>query len=187
MLRHLFASAVIGLISLSALAACPTSHFEPSVELGSYFPGSEKILAEQLSASPDAELALVYVELSARDPELGPAYLLTVVRQGLHGDGMLFLNWLKNGKPVSRQVRMSADQVRTVIAEVTPILLGTRYSNKECTVRYTHGVYAQMAVENPERGLIGGQVFTPMEDSEAGRALAIGRMLKKRALLGEVD
>jgi hypothetical protein len=42
-----------------------------------------------------------------------------------------------------------------------------------------------MAVEQPGRGLVGGQAFGPIEESEVGKAVAIGRMLKKHALSGK--
>ncbi len=34
-------------------------------------------------------------------------------------------------------------------------------------------------------GLIGGEVYSPMEEWEAGKAVAIGRMLKARVLTEE--
>lgn len=185
MICNILAFTAIGTFSASAIAACPTNHFEPSFNLGAYFPGSDKILAEQLSAEPDAELALMYVEFGRRDPEFGSVYMISIVRYGLNGAGNLLLNRIKDGKPVSRQVRMSASKVRAIIEEVTPALLKTRYSPTECNVHYTHGVYSQMAVEHPGRGLIGGEVFSPIEDSEAGKVVAIGRKLKERALSGE--
>lgn len=185
MICNILAFAAIGTFSASAIAACPRNHFEPSFNLGAYFPGSDKILAEQMSAGHDAELALMYVEFGRRDPEFGSTYMVSIVRYGLQGAGTLLLNQIKDGKPVSRQVRMSASEVRGIIEEVTPTLLKTRYSPSECAVHYTHGVYSQMAVEHPGRGLVGGEVFSPIEDSEAGKVVAIGRKLKERALSGE--
>jgi hypothetical protein len=185
MMRNFLASIVVGTISASAIAACPTNHFEPSFDIGGNFPGSDRILSAQLSAAPDAELALIFVEFGRRDPEFGSVYMVSLVRQGLHGGGTLFLSRIKDGKPISHHVRMSADEVRTTIEEVTPTLLKTHYSPTECPVHYTHGIYSQLAVEHPGRGLIGGQVFSPMEDSEAGKVVAIGRKLKERALSGQ--
>jgi len=185
MMRNILASIIACTISASAIAACPTNHFEPTFDLGGHFPGSDRILAAQLSAAPDAELALMFVEFGRRDPEFGSVYMVSVVRQGLHGDGTLFLNRIKDGNPVSHHVRMSAAEVRTTIEEVAPTLLKTHYSQTECPVHYTHGIYSQMAVEYPGRGLVGGQVFSPMETSEAGKIVAIGRKLKERALSGQ--
>jgi len=185
MIRKLLTSAVIWGISLSAMASCPTSHFEPSVEMFSFFPGVDQILAEQLTATSDAELALVYVEFGTREPGFGSAYLVSLVRQRGSGDGMLFLNRLKDGKPVSSHVRMTANDMQGLVNDVTPILLNTHYSPSVCQVHFTHGIYVQMAVEQPGRGLVGGQAFGPIEESEVGKAVAIGRMLKKHALSGK--
>ncbi len=80
---------------------------------------------------------------------------------------------------------MSANEVRELVNEVTPILLKTHYSRSACPVHFTHGIYVQMAVEQPGRGLIGGQAFGPIEESEVTKAVAIGRQLKERALSAE--
>jgi hypothetical protein len=181
-IRLILSTIVIGIVSASAVAGCPTSHFEPNFELGRYLPGSDRVLAEQLSAAPDTELVLVYVEFGQRDPDFGSAYMVSVVRHGLHGDATLYLNRIKDGTRVSRHVPMSKGELRATIEEVTPALLNTHYSPTECTVHYNHGVYSQMAIEHPARGLIGGEVFSPPDDSEAGRVVAIGRKLKERAL-----
>ncbi len=52
-------------------------------------------------------------------------------------------------------------------------------------MHFTHGIYVQMAVEQPGRGLIGGQALGPIEESEVTKAVAIGRQLKERALSAE--
>lgn len=181
-MRNYIVAATIWLILLDALAACPTSHFEPTIEFGSYFPGYDSVLARQISASPDAELALVYVEFGTREPGFGASYLITLVRDGLNGGGTLYLNRLKDGKPVSRQLRINANEVRDLIQKLIPILQNTHYSPSGCPVHFLDGFLVQMAVEEPGRGLIGGQVFNPMADWESGKAVAIGRMLKARIL-----
>jgi hypothetical protein len=185
MMRKLLTSTAIWCTSLSAMASCPTNHFEPSVEMFSFFPGAEQILAEQSSGSPNAELAFAFVEFGVREPGFGSAYVVSLMRQGASGDGTLFLNRLKDGKPIASHVRMSANEVRELINEVTPILLKTHYSPSACPVHFTHGIYVQMAVEQPGRGLIGGQAFGPIEESEVTKAVAIGRQLKERALSAE--
>lgn len=182
MIRNLLVSSAIWLISLSVKASCPTGHFEPTIDFGSYFPGYNGIMAAQLSASPDAEVALVYIEFGTREEGFGSTYLVSLLREGLSGDGVLYLNRLNDGKPVSRHLRMSASEVMDLIQKVAPILLKTHYSPSECAIHYTDGYVVQMAVNQPGRGLIGGEIFAPLADWDAGKAIAIGRMLKRRVL-----
>ncbi|WP_156401107.1 hypothetical protein [Duganella sp. Root1480D1] len=185
MIRKLIAASAVWLVSLNATASCPTSHFEPTIEIGSYFPGSGDILQAQWSATPDAEMALVFVEMGRREPGYDSGYMISLMREGQHGDGTLFLTRLKDGKPVSLQVQVSANEVRDLVQKLSPILLNTHYSPAGCPIHYTDGFAVQMAVDEPGRGLIGGEVYSPMEEWEAGKAVAIGRMLKARVLTEE--
>ena len=186
--------AAVACISLRATAVCPTEHFEPTLEFGSAFGAPEGLRALQPAelefAKEETDEVLVYFEYQTRDPGFLPVYSISLLRHEAKGDGLLSVHRMKDNKIVSSHVGISASEINALLAQAVPVLLRTHYAAKVCSSHYLDGFIAQMAVaiptgSNAYGGLIGGQVYSPDPETEAGQMVSLARRLKARVIAAQ--
>jgi hypothetical protein len=170
--------------SASAASLCPSAHLEPTLNYGRAI-GNADIIAVNLDngrRKDSEELAFQYIEYQSPDLGFDKVFAVHVLRDPEAKIGRIILARLKAGKPVLAEKRLSEKTVALAVAIATPAVLATRFRDPTCEVLYTDGHIIQAAVHVDLRGVVGGEAYSPIPGTSAGRLEVLGRALRAVAL-----
>jgi hypothetical protein len=177
------------LIGPGPVAACPSSHLEPTLRFGRAFGNPVKATTD-VDVGPlgeDEEWVFQYFEYQSREsrePGYASMFGVHVLRDSTAKTARVFVARLKDGKPVLVQAPLSMKATAAVIAMAWPIVHDTHYRKVACDAEYLDGHVIQVGVAGRSgwsSSFIGGEAYGPIQGTPVYQLQLLGRALKSIA------